>query len=473
MKTGLALSAVAPFVDIKNLMSQPRTNDHCVAIAQLNTTDGQCDWSHFKQDVSRLYLQLTALPQQRWAIACHDSYWFAVAFMALLHAKQQVILPGNLQTAALQELASEFDALLYDQLLPHGDKIIADLARPCLQVDARMASDELNEVMFSSLDSNVITVTLFTSGSTGMPKAIHKNLQQLEAEVTQLEHTWGQLITQTTIASTVSHQHIYGLLFRLLWPLSSGRPFLRLDWQYPEQLQHHADNNITLCSSPALLKRVEQQKANQEYRAIFSSGGPLSLAAAQTCQHNFTCLPWEVFGSTETGGMAYRQQNSPEALWTAFSAVKIATNVEQCLKILSPLVDTEQWYQTADQCELIGTQQFRLKGRADRIIKIEEKRISLVEIEQRLNQLPDIEESAVLTLQQDQRLIVAAIMKLTSHGQHQLEQLGKGRYWLQLRQQLQQWIEPVGIPRRFRVVEDIPLNSQGKRLIRDIEQLFQ
>ncbi|GAD32009.1 aconitate hydratase domain protein [Photobacterium leiognathi lrivu.4.1] len=50
--------------------------------------------------------------------------------------------------------------------------------------------------------------------------------------------------------------------------------------------------------------------------------------------------------------------------------------------------------------------------------------------------------------------------------------MGKGKFWLLLRQQLRQWIEPVGIPRSYRLVESIPLNTQGKRLVSDLEQLF-
>jgi len=50
--------------------------------------------------------------------------------------------------------------------------------------------------------------------------------------------------------------------------------------------------------------------------------------------------------------------------------------------------------------------------------------------------------------------------------------LGKGKFWRDLRQQLRRWLEPVGIPRRFRDVDEIPLNSQGKRLVRDLEQFF-
>lgn len=106
------------------------------------------------------------------------------------------------------------------------------------------------------------------------------------------------------------------------------------------------------------------------------------------------------------------------------------------------------------------------------MIKIEEKRISLTEIERRLNQFDDISEAAIIPYQDPKRLITAAAITLTPVGKAKLKQLGKGKFVLMLRQSLHQWIEPVGIPRRFRIIEEIPVNTQGKRLISDIEQLF-
>ncbi|MBF4253917.1 acyl-CoA synthetase, partial [Vibrio anguillarum] len=118
-------------------------------------------------------------------------------------------------------------------------------------------------------------------------------------------------------------------------------------------------------------------------------------------------------------------------------------------------------------------QHFTLKGRTDRIIKIEEKRISLVEVEQRIEQLPWISETAVLPQQDGERLILISAIVLSACGTEKLAQLGKGKFWLLLRSELRQWLEPIAVPRRFRVVKEIPLNSQGKRLVAELEILFQ
>ena len=65
-------------------------------------------------------------------------------------------------------------------------------------------------------------ITFFTSGSTGKPKEIEKTVSQLECEIKELQKMWP--CRYASFYSTVSHQHIYGLLFSLLWPVCAGRP---------------------------------------------------------------------------------------------------------------------------------------------------------------------------------------------------------------------------------------------------------
>lgn len=468
---------------LTNLMVQPWPDTQPVVIAPLNCTDsentasnrtapGNVLWSQFRSDVNVLTQQLTASKHQRWAICFDDSYFFAVAFMAAAHANRHIILPGNYQPAALAELAPHFDAVLHDGVADLSTTDIELFTVDAASLIAMSDSQTTNSPPFTSLLLNTICLTLFTSGSNGTPKAIDKTLALLDAEIEQLDAVWGEKLSNSTITSTVSHQHIYGLLFRVLWPLCSGRAFERLNVIYPEQVIAHANQDTTLISSPALLKRLTEEHMSKPYRAIFSSGGPLSLDAAQHSHNLFEQCPFEVFGSTETGGIGYRQQQDATTPWLLFPAINMMLNAEGCLRLLSPFIDPNNWYQTSDQCACLSERTFMLKGRADRIVKIEEKRISLTEVERRLCELDWIEEAAVLPLEETNRLILAAVITLSENGKKTIDELGKGKFWLTLRQALRQSVEPVGVPRRYRTVDEIPLNSQGKRLVRDLEQLF-
>ncbi len=425
--------------------------------------DNEVSWSQFLSDIHYYVEQLNNSSKQEVALCVRDSYLFSVGFFALCYSQKTIILPGNYQPEALEELSSQFELLLCD------DAILPLRNRDNIRLHSQ---HPLSVPQFEPLDLKSINLILYTSGSSGTPKAIFKSLKQLDVEVDILHSLWGKHTHNSRIESTVSHQHIYGLLFRVLWPLCSGNPFATYNLEFPEQITTHADKNTVLVSSPALLKRLTEEHVKTPIRCIFSSGGPLPYSAVIHSEQLFGTKPLEVFGSTETGGIAHRQQVSEQSAWTLFPKVKAQLNQENCLRLLSAHIDENNWYQTADECEFISDDQFILKGRTDRVIKIEEKRISLVEVEKRIEQLSYIQECAVLPVQEPERLVLGAALVLSDAGQKELAQRGKGKFWLLLRNELRQWLEPVAVPRRFRVVKEIPLNSQGKRQAAELEKLF-
>ncbi|MFT6984716.1 MAG: acyl-coenzyme A synthetase/AMP-(fatty) acid ligase [Psychromonas sp.] len=449
------------FSSLKNVLLSERSAQKTVSFSHEKTL---C-WSQFLADIKALTIKLNDFHKPRLAICCDDSYLFCVAFFAAVYADKKIVLPGNYQPAMLLSLSDHFDAIIHDGLVA-DDFTKEQLILPLTD------KQQLTDFKFCELDLAKIEITLFTSGSSGLPKAINKSLLMLDTEIVQLEALWGDLLGDSNIVSTVSHQHIYGLLFRVLWPLCAGRSFARNDLVYPEQILTSANNSCTLISSPALLKRLPEDSHGASYAAVFSSGGPLNRASAKQCNTLFNHYPFEVFGSTETGGIGYRQQSHAAMPWTFFSGIFSQLAEDNCLSLRSPWIDEKSWYQTSDQCDLLENNQFILKGRVDRIVKIEEKRISLVEVEQRLNQLEWIDESAVLLFDETHRLTLGAVITLSEQGKKSMQAVGKGKFWIKLRQALRLWLEPVGIPRHYRVVSELPVNTQGKLLHSEIAQLF-
>ncbi|WP_394126534.1 AMP-binding protein [Vibrio hepatarius] len=456
--------ACSDFVSIENLLCALRTSATPVAFGQQQVIS----WCEFQHDVACYVNILSKQEAKRVALCFSDSYLFAVGFFAACYAQKALVLPGNYQTEAVKELQQHFDLLLHDDAVP-----IATGLKALTVSKLSSSSAETSSVSWQPLDTTNLEVTLFTSGSSGSAKAISKSLEQLDIELAILQSLWGEKINGTRIESTVSHQHIYGLLFRLLWPLCAARPFAIQNLEFPEQIVHHASPDTVLISSPALLKRLTQEHQRTPLRAVFSSGGPLANSAAIHSDELFNQLPIEVFGSTETGGIAHRQQFSASTPWQLFPGVEAQLNEELCLRLRSPHINGQDWYQTADECYFHDKVSFELKGRTDRIVKVEEKRISLVEVEKRLEQLEWIEESAVIPKTEKSRLSLCAVIVLTEKGHQEINTLGKGKFWIALRKALRNWLEPIAIPRKYRLVDEIPLNSQGKRQITEIEKLFQ
>ncbi|MFA0265679.1 AMP-binding protein [Vibrio cyclitrophicus] len=478
------MTQTVSYTSLSELLSQNRSPDSIVCFDD----NSEITWQTFNDDLSRLVHLLSSLPFQRVAICTQDSYLFSVAFLACAVSRKHIILPGNYQPCALAELSEHFDCLLVDGVIgklevsevyniqtvlnskPSNTKtttlFVNDLAAIELAVIDPVSID------LASIDLAAIQLTLFTSGSSGTPKAIDKTLEHLDIEIAQLDKNWGDLLKGNRVHSTVSHQHIYGLLFRILWPLCSGVPFARHNLEYPEQILSHANKQSVLISSPALLKRLKHETKPAQLAGVFSSGGPLPTESAHQALNLLGHFPIEVFGSTETGGIAFRQQQSAQTPWQLFDCIEASLNSENCIKLLSPYIDKNNWYQTADECEMVSENQFILKGRTDRVIKIEEKRVSLVEVEKRLEQLPWVSECVVIPFEEPERLILASVLVLSEYGQATLTTMSKGKFWLILRSELRKWLEPIAIPRKYRIVDEIPLNSQGKRLTSHIEQLI-
>ena len=403
-------------------------------------------------------------PGARWALCFDDSLLFTQALLACALGGYQAILPGHQRLAGLQALQAQFDGLLTDGELPG-----AALAVPQLRLPLLVADDE-READGAALPPERLDLTLFSSGSTGEPKAIPKAWPQLEAELRVQMALWGERLVDTRVLASVSHQHIYGLLFRILLPLALGRPFDRRSIDYPEQLALQTAP-WALIASPAFLSRLDPAIPAAGCRLIVSSGGPLQPGDAHQAKLLLGQLPVEIFGSSETGGIGWRQRHQVQTPWTTLPGVEVRVGPDQCLLLRSPFLPTAEWLDCADRILMTGAG-FELLGRQDRVVKLEEKRISLDEVEARLQALAEVESAAVLPLQQGQRQILGAVLVLSEAGAARWAELGPGRFLLALRQQLRPWLEPVALPRSVRRVEQMPVNAQGKRPWPQLKELF-
>lgn len=407
---------------------------------------------------------LAAHPAQCILLASHNSATFAVGLCAALLAGKTLVLPANTQAGTLAQLQSHFELILSDETLSSDPHLLLNM--------------EINYPKQAWPQTKQLgQLQLFTSGSSGQAKAISKTLAQLDNEVSTLERTFADKLPQCSVIATVSHQHIYGLLFKILWPLAAGRAFLSEQIEYPENLSYYMALMPHLCliSSPAQLSRLPAAldfQAQQHCPSlIFSSGGPLSFEQAQAVAQCYGQLPTEVFGSTETGGIAYRKQLSPQQTWQPFSDVKVDADDDGALLLQSPYLSDSQQIRCDDKIKLQANGQFLLAGRLDRIVKIEEKRVSLPQMELKLSQHLWVNQAAVVLLNHPKPQL-AAIVELSAEGDDILAKKGKLFINNAFKQFLLNEFERVTLPKRWRYPELLPTNSQGKRITQELIELF-
>lgn len=391
--------------------------------------------------------KLQTQPFLRYALYTEDAYPFAVLLFALLHAGKQVWIPGNNRPGTAEQLSPDCRLL--------GDWHSGE------RVDYGLDGADRSGLSLSPLNPWDQQLVIFTSGSTGQAKPITKCLNQFQLEIATLEQHWGGQLGRASALATVSHQHIYGLLFRVLWPLSAGRCFHSQAYINPETLVNALRQQPAYwIASPAHLKRLDQDSpwaGIAGLKAVFSSGGALPEQAAEQILNAGKQAVIEVYGSSETGGIAWRQQDQA---WRLFSGMSL-TCIDGQFRLQTPYLQAEQDFQLDDQITLLDDGRFLLHGRSDRIVKIEEKRLSLAELEQRLIAEPWIDDAHALVISKN-RDVVAAVAVLSAQGVEQLQTLGRNRLIRQLRKVLEQRFESVLLPRKWLFVNTMPLTAQGK-----------
>ena len=432
---------------LADLLAIRRAPDHPVAWL----ADRLVTWAEFSAGVSSLATTLATRPERNWLLACPEPYQFAVALFAVWQAGRRALLPPSLREGAL-------DAV-------RADGILADLTD-------MPVSDGLCP---ARLDPERCGLDIYTSGSSGEAKRVAKTLAQLDAEVATLDRLWGD--DPGPVLATVPHHHIYGLLFRLLWPLAAGRPFDNQTCTAPEillgRLAEIGPGRVV--SSPAHLARMPElidlgALAGRASR-IYSSGGPLQAEAAARFRAALGRPPLEILGSTETGGIAWREQGENDDAWTPLPGVAVSVGADAVLTLTSPFLADAEPLATGDAAECLADGRFHLRGRLDRIAKIEEKRLSLPDMEARLAVHPWVRAAALAVLD-GRRRHLGALVVLSASGHEALISEGRAACAQALRQHLGHWFEPVLLPRRWRYADALPYNERGKLAAADLTALF-
>ena len=429
-----------------------------VADADLPVSPG-IERSHWLARVAAWRDVFAAHADRDIALACDDGVEFSAAMFGAWQAGATPWLPGDALPATLDRLRDH--GLVFAGDLPGGLRASASVTTTALAMQA--------------LDPESCALVLFTSGSTGEPAAIRKSLRQLDAEVDALDAVFGPLAGDDALVhGTVSHQHIYGLLFRILWPLSSRRAFAPMRIAYNEQLTTLGPTPVVLVASPAHLKRLPEtqdwQPLSSALRVVFSSGGPLPVDAGLAVKRLWGQAAIEVFGSTETGGIAWRRGDGSRASWQPLPDVEWRVQ-DGLLDVRSPHLPSSEWWSTSDRAHDIGDGRFELLGRADRIVKLEERRISLDAIQSRLQDSGLLDEVRVVALP-GHRILLAVAAVPSADGQALLDADGRPALAAMLRSWLDGHCDPIALPRRWRFVPALPVDARGKTGERDLASLF-
>lgn len=383
-------------------------------------------------------------------LALDNKALVAAALLAALAGGPPLILPHALSAQGLEQLHERTGSTLalVDRHRPLPAAMQAVSATPWA---APLAAHNQG---VPSKQAELLRI--FTGGSTGTPQIWSKTAVNLFCEGFFLARHF-QVGAADTILATIPPYHIYGLLYSVIMPLVAGATVIEETPSFPNEIVatirlHHA----TILAAVPAHYRVLRDKA-LGLRLAFSSAGMLDAEDAEDfARHNPRGIV-EVYGSTETGGIATRIRARGEEQFTPFSLISWKS-CEGRLAVASPYlspelgVDGDGYFLTNDRIKVTEDGGFLLKGRIDTITKVGGKRVDLDEICRLIKGMEAVTDCYVIALPEP------------SGREHRICALVEGDHidCQRLLKTLALSLEPYALPKRLKMVDKIPMTGSGK-----------
>jgi acyl-coenzyme A synthetase/AMP-(fatty) acid ligase len=174
----------------------------------------------------------------------------------------------------------------------------------------------------------------------------------------------------------------------------------------------------------------------------------------------------EIYGSTETGGIASRCISEHTDSWKAFDIVNWKL-VGSRLSVKSDFAsremerDADGFCLTGDEACEDKNSRFVLLGRADGVVKIAGKRVDLLDVQDKIKTLPTVSDAVVVAMptEKGRESVIAAVVACDLTETH-------------VKKLLMDMLEPYAVPRRVKIVSSIARTATGKIDRRRIEQLL-
>ena len=391
-----------------------------------------------------------------------DRAVMAAALLASLAGGPELLLPHALSSTALIELhqLTGFARAIGkpSELLPAGVRVI-DVDTLENEVDTLMPDDE------PAPDRPWIH--LFTGGSTGTPRLWSKTPRNLLGEVDYIVKRYA-IGSGDRILATVPALHVYGLLYSLLAPLTSAARVVAATPSFPEEIkQQMTDTSPTIfVSVPVHYRAMKDNPPDQgALRLAFSSAGPLAAVDGMAFSSTTGVDLVEVYGSTETGGIATRCRAKGEEGFTPYRCIQWRIAGDS-LDVRSPFLSQELpvrnsgWFTAADRVKALGNEGFVITGRTDTVVKVGGNRVDLEKIRQLMLRIDGVDEALVLAnpadTGRDTEVVALVVGSVDSN---------------EVKAALDHVLEPHEKPRQIRRVAHIPMAATGKIDRRAIEKL--
>jgi acyl-coenzyme A synthetase/AMP-(fatty) acid ligase len=315
-------------------------------------------------------------------------------------------------------------------------------------------------------------ISFATSGSTGAPVHWLRTARQLRAEVMLVsEVAFGAVERVVCFAPP---EHLFGRLFGRELPAWQGIPVLDA-WREPTTPPHIEPGLRTLfvCvpASWPLLRAMAARIAELPGAIALHGTGPVPPAAHQAvaalADADFRAV--EIFGSTETGGIAVRDLAVEPHPWTLLPDVTLlpaeggSDSAARLLRVRSPrlarradLAEFPDSWECADLIRQVDHRHFHFLGRSSRLVKVNGIRCDLDQVERAVTaRFPAIDAVAVPVTDATRGEHYELYYATTAGTVDAVDAAGIARA-------VAEWGTGLPVPRRVHRVRAIPRTATGK-----------
>ena len=399
----------------------------------------------FLWDVSRL---AAALPDRQYLLnLCTDRYHFSVGFAAALVRRQINLLPPNETPDLIERLAAQYPGVYCLSDRPTGLESLETVLFPEL-VDRGTAA-----LPVPGVPEKQVAAIVFTSGSTGESVPYRKTWGSLvrvalaEIEILGLRSRRGM-----ALVGTVPPQHVFGLEATVLTVMQGGLVLHARRAFYPADIRGDLASLPRprgLVISPVHLRVLLAESDDlPPVDFLLCATAPLSPQLAAQAEARFGAPLYEIYGCTESGGIASRR-TAETGEWRAMKDVTLRADSKGTW-VRGGHVEIEVLL--ADVIELRGHGRFLLHGRTADLVNIAGKRTSLAHLNYHLNSIEGVRDGTFVVPEQEGETVT----RLTAYV------VAPGLSGEDLMNALRQRIDAAFLPRPLHFVDALPRNEVGK-----------
>jgi len=377
-----------------------------------------------------------------------DRYRFLVGFAAAMVRGQTTLLPPSRTPRVMAEIAREYGN---SYCLVDGQDTVEQLQ--AYQIPKGEWKTAVHNMKVPQIPVDHTAVVAFTSGSTGSPRPNPKTWGSLVAVARSTGVRLGlKASDHMTVVATVPHQHMYGLEATLMLPIQHGMAFHVGRPLFPEDVRLALADvpsprflvttplHVRACATaPTRLPHVE---------FILSATAPLPVSLAKQAETLFQTSVYEVYGFTEAGSLATRRTVADET-WHVLDGITLYQKSDRCYLRAPYLPESVPF---PDLVSLQGPHRFVLHGRGDDVVNIGGHRVSLADLNQKLNEIEGVQDG-VFILPDENGTSVTRLMAVV---------VAPGKSAEQILLTLRDVIDPVFLPRPLHLVANLPRNETGK-----------